>query len=313
MRLLVTALGSLSAPFVIKTIKDMKIESVGVDIHPKEWIATSKDVNYFHQVPMVSNSKKYKEEILELCKQYDIKLIIPLTDVEVDFFSNNQDEFLRNGITIGISRRNVIRIMRNKLKLFEAFKKSDITVIPTYTKDAYVENCNIFPCVAKKMDGRSSEGMFVLEDKSDLYRSELRKKDYIIQPHIKGHIIVADLLRNHNQQIFHVARKELIRTKNGAGIAVEIMNDEYLTKNIKYFCSIIDFQGCINIEFIKNGSKYYLMDVNPRFSAGVVFSNIAGYNFVKNHILYFLGRRVNALKNINYGAIITRKYVEVMV
>jgi carbamoyl-phosphate synthase large subunit len=57
------------------------------------------------------------------------------------------------------------------------------------------------------------------------------------------------------------------------------------------------------------------MDANPRFSGGVAFSNIAGYNFVEGHILTFLGKAVRDIKkrNINYGAIITRKYTEVLV
>jgi carbamoyl-phosphate synthase large subunit len=291
----------------------MGIEVIGVDIYPKEWIATSSDVNYFHQIPPTSDSRRYKIKILELCQHYRVKIVIPLTDVEVDYFSDNREEFENKGIVVGISKKNVVRFLRNKLKLFEAFSESKINVIPTYTKETYVKKCNIFPCVAKRITGRSSEGMFILHEERDLDRSELEKHSYIFQPFVRGEIIVVDLLKSHDQKVIYIARRELTRTKNGAGIAVEIIEEKKLKSVIEYFCSAVDFDGCINIEFIKNNSKYYLMDINPRFSAGVVFSNIAGYNFVKNHIMHFLNKDVERLGKVKYGIIITRKYVELIV
>lgn len=303
----------MSAPFVIKAIKNMNVGVIGVDIYPREWIATSKDVDFFHEVPRVSASKQYKNKILELCRSYKIKMIIPLTDVEVDYYSNNQEVFESEGIVVGISKKNIVKFLRNKLKVFETFRESQINVIPTYTKNAYVEHCNIYPCVAKKINGRSSEGLFVFGDANDLDLSGLRHKKYIFQPLIKGDIITIDILKGSDQEVVSIARRELTRTKNGAGIAVEIIQSEGLQNVIRYFCDNVDFEGCINIEFIKQGSVYYMMDINPRFSAGVVYSNIAGYNFVKNHILYFRGKKIERLKSVKHGMIITRKYVEVIV
>ena len=50
----------------------------------------------------------------------------------------------------------------------------------------------------------------------------------------------------------------------------------------------LDINGSINIEFIKHNDKYYLMDINPRFSGGIDFSyKCSGYDFVLNHCRCF--------------------------
>lgn len=313
MRILVTSIGSISAPFVIATIREMGIEVIGTDIHPRKWIAASSEVDFFYQIPRVSNATLYKRKILEICFKHEVGMIIPLTDVEVDYFSEQVEEFEKRKIVIGISKREVVRFVRNKMKVFEVFNDSKIKVIPTYTRQNYVRQCNFFPCVAKRVDGRSSEGMLVLDDIRSLGLIELNDRNYVLQPYIQGTIVTVDMLKDDSGEKTYIARKELTRTVNGAGIAVEIINDKRLEKILEYFCETVDFQGCINIEFIKSGSTYYLMDINPRFSAGVAFSNYAGYNFVKNHILYFLGGNIETIKDVKFGMIITRKYIEVLV
>jgi carbamoyl-phosphate synthase large subunit len=316
MKILVTAIGSISAPFVIETIKNMNIEVIGVDIYPKEWVATSKEVGFFHQIPRVSQSEAYQNEILKLCNFYKVDMIIPLTDVEVDHYRNRVEEFLNKGVIVTISSENVINTLRNKLKVHETFLNSKIRVIPTYRQKEYMQNCNIFPCVAKKIMGRSSEGLLVLENENELKNVVLKDQDYILQPFIKGDIITVDILQvSGKKNIFYIARKELLRTKNGLGIAVEIIQDERISSILEQFGGIIAFKGCMNLEFIKNQSTYFLMDVNPRFSAGIAFSSIAGYNFVEGHISSFLGEKIENItkKHIKYGSIITRKYTEVLV
>ena len=163
--------------------------------------------------------------------------------------------------------------------------------------------------------GRSSEGLLTLNHEREMSLSILKKQNYIFQPFIRGEIIVVDVLRSLNsKRISYVARQELLRTSNGLGLTVEIVQDEKLAPIIEQFGSIIDFEGCINLEFIKSQSAYFLMDVNPRFSAGIVFSNIAGFNFVENHVLNFLGQKIQHVRSekIKYGTIITRKYIEAL-
>lgn len=73
---------------------------------------------------------------------------------------------------------------------------------------------------------------------------------------------------------FSIPREELLRTKNGAGTTVRIVPDSDLMQMASYIGKKLNVRGCINMEFIRSkDSTYYLIDINPRFSAGVAFSN----------------------------------------
>lgn len=311
MNILVTSIGSLSAAFVIDTIKKMNHKVVGTDIYPKQWIATSVDVNCFYQTSKTNNEEKYLEEILDICKKDQIELIIPLTDVDVDFYSKKNTVFLEKRIKIAISDSEIINIVRNKRLVYEFFEKTTVKVIPTFDYNNYLNKCNIFPAIGKKIQGRSSEGLTVFEEASEMRLSKYNSRDYIFQPYIEGSIIVVDILNCPIQKkMIYVARKELTRTSNGAGIAVEIVDSNEVRELVVSFCNQLEIKGCINVEFIKKGSDYFLMDINPRPSAGVVFSNFAGYNFIENHINTFLNLPINEIGEIKKGLVVIRKYIE---
>ena len=44
------------------------------------------------------------------------------------------------------------------------------------------------------------------------------------------------------------------------------------------------------MEFIKNEKGYFLIDINPRFSAGIAFSCKTGYDFINAHLDCFIGK-----------------------
>ncbi len=71
----------------------------------------------------------------------------------------------------------------------------------------------------------------------------------------------------------------------------------------------IHVNGCINMEFIQSKGKYYLIDINPRFSAGVAFSHMAGYNMVLNHLNCFIVQDIQA-PVLYQEQIITKRYRE---
>lgn len=63
------------------------------------------------------------------------------------------------------------------------------------------------------------------------------------------------------------------------------------------------------MEFIKHLDKYYLIDINPRFSAGVAFSLVAGYNMVMSHLNCF--NESDIYSPIEYAEqLITKRYKE---
>lgn len=305
--ILITAIGSMSAPHAIETLKEEGNIVFGTDIYPKEWIATANDVAKFFQVPKVGNSNKLFLFVLNICKTNKIGFVIPLTDIEIDYFSAYKSDFNKNEIILCCSNKKEIDVCRSKLNIFNIFKNnSQIQVIPTFSCETLDANSIDFPLMCKPDRGRSSEGVYVVSERYSFILNE--NKSYIYQPFVKGDIISVDVLFTQDKLI-SIARKELIRTKNGAGLTVEIFNDNTLNELVFSIAKTLGLIGVYNIEFIKTEKKYFLMDINPRFSAGVAFSNLAGYNFVKNHLNFFMEKEIDSLKQINCK-IFKRKFVE---
>jgi len=309
---LVTAIGSFSSGAVLDTLrKDKTNRLVGCDIYPKNWLPNAEKFDVFYQVHK-ANQKEYISSIVNICEKEQIDFILPLTDHEVDVLSEKVSVFNNINTKVCISDRNAIIFCRNKINYSLCFdKERNINTIPFYLGRDIKRKTIEFPIIAKPINGRSSEGLSLIEDMENLLYHIKYKKNYMFQPYIQGDIVTVDVVRDKLNNVISIPRVELIRTKNGAGITVRIFRDNILTKITKKIVDILDIKGCVNIEFIRNKDKYYLMDINPRFSAGIAFSILAGYNFVSNHIKCFEDNKIDTSLNYN-EMILTRQYVELI-
>lgn len=307
--ILVTAIGSFSASTVVESLKqDSRIHKIyGCDIYPSEWHYITKEFEDVFLSPRVSDEALYLNFIKNIIVLHDIKLIVPLTDIEVDFFKKHRDHF--SNITVTIGNDGFLEIARNKVLLSDFVKSKGYSSIPSYKIDDLEDA--IYPIIGKPLDGRSSEGLMFIDSFKDLIKSK-DYSNYIFQTYIKGDICTLDIIRNSaTSEIVIVPRKELIRTKNGAGMTVELFYDEKLIEISKQISEDLDAHGAFNMEFILNGNDYYLIDINPRFSAGIGFTKMMGYDLVKNALNVFLDapmEKVTVYKNL----IVQKHMVEVI-
>lgn len=314
MNYLITSIGSISAETVIT---DIKIQSnnkvIGCNIYPKEWTAASRLTDNFYEVPPFIEKKAYIEKIKDIIKKEKIDFIIPLTDPEVDIFSENYAEFINLGAIPCISTSESIKIARDKLSIYNLFKNSTIPTIPTKKNTHFKKNDFEFPLIAKLRNGRSSKGNLIIENSNsfEFHKKIIHLNDYIIQPYLPGEIYVTDIVRQNNQKYgVSITRKELLRTENGAGIVIQMKKNNHICNQLALqIADTINVNGCINIEFLMNEGKPKIMDINPRFSAGVVFSKLSGYSMVKNHIRCFNNEKIEEEKPIS-EKIYTRSYQE---
>lgn len=305
--ILVTAIGSFSADCVITNLIENDYKVIGCDIYTPEWHWVSQKCFKTYQVPLATD-ESYVVALLNICKIENISYIFPLTDVEIDVLNKNRSIFQENNIILCIQSEKCLSYVRNKLLLSEFFKKDSKVKIPRF----FSKNDNIIkfpiPAIAKPVNGRSSEGIIKINTIEELNRERI-KANYIIQQYIEGNVYTVDYVRDEFGNNFAIPREELIRTKNGAGITVRVLYDENLINIVSYIGNKLNVVGCINMEFILHDADYYLIDINPRFSAGVAFSNFVGYDMVISHLNCFLGKEI--LSKIEFKEqIITKHYQE---
>lgn len=292
MRFLITAIGSMSAKCAISRLKDNGHFVVGCDIYPGEWHYETILCDKFVQAPYATNETEYVRFLIDTCKEHGLSYIIPLTDLEIDVINRHRKEFEGEGIVLCMQTTDVLDIARDKYKLsrlcaedpsIPAIKTFLLSEIPSYFK---------YPCIAKPYNGRSSEGLIRNASYEQLMAIE-NKENYIVQEQISGPVFCVDYCRSSKTGVdCALPRQELLRTSNGAGLTVQIVSDDSLVKLVSYIGNKLNINGCVNMEFIFHEGSYYLIDINPRFSAGVAFSVKSGYDMIMNHIRCFSGEEI---------------------
>jgi len=294
-RILLTAIGSLSAPTVIAALRGIPgVYLVGCDMHPGVWLEAAAQVDVFVQTHHSDNADAYLHTVHDICLQHAITHVVALTDPEIDLLSEHGIP----NVCLCASPVEAIRVLRDKRQWARVLAEhTDIPIIPTVALNDSVPSSWRFPLAAKPRRGRSRVGFYRLDDAADLqWLSQRTGSDaYVLQPFLSGSVIVVDIVRDpRSNQCAALCRKELIRTSNGAGITVRMMPSTELESRAARIASMLDLHGCANFEFLHTGTEFLLMDVNPRFSAGVGFSVRAGYDMVRNHLNVFLGESISA-------------------
>ncbi len=307
---LVTAIGSFSADAVIAALKKMGCRVIGCDIYPEMWHPCSKDLDAFFQVPFASEEEEYVRSLTDICRKEGVAFLVPLTDLEIDVLNRHRPIFIRNGICLCMQRAATLSVARDKYRLYTFFRDDPaVASIPTWHCPVKENITPAYPYIAKPCNGRSSEGLVRIED-DDMLRQYLCKPNYILQQCKKGPVFTVDYVRSEaTGSDMAIPRKELLRTKNGAGVIVEMMHNPDLERIASHIGAAIGIHGCVNMEFIQEGDSYFLIDINPRFSAGIAFSALTGYDMVLSHMNCFRGGEIQPAIPIR-RQIIAKRYSE---
>ncbi|MFR0689220.1 ATP-grasp domain-containing protein [Enterobacterales bacterium AE_CKDN230030158-1A_HGKHYDSX7] len=289
---LVTAIGSYSAEAVIASLREhWGARVVGTNTQPRDWCTTSSLLDAFHRVPPARNVAEYVDRILDICEAERVTHLLPLIDPEVDAFALHHEVFAARGIALCMQPLDTIHIARDKWRVHQAFQHDPLVrTIPTWRlEDLPVAGLDL-PLIAKPRDGRNCEGLMVVRDADFLRYVRKRFADcgYIVQPLLPGDVCVVDVVRQQSSgQWAAMARQELVRTPTGAGLTVRMLADPRLVEMAGQVARVLGVNGCINMEFLVQDDEALLMDVNPRFSGGIAFSRLSGYDMVTNHLRCF--------------------------
>lgn len=277
-KVLVTAIGTNAATSIIQELK-MSQENfyiIGADTNEQNQVATSKDVDEFFQFPSsVGNPEKFLQFVLEFCQEHQVEYIFPIIDEEVVNYAKNRKKFEDINVKVCIANEDIILICHYKDKFSEWVAQNiPECAIKTYRMGDKVE----YPAFVKPIEGRASNNCRLIHSQEELDRST-DLDDCIVQEYIEGEFITADLIQNYKYGQYQcVQRVELIRNKNGCGIAVRTVKNSLVESACRKIAEKLKLNGVVNVEFMVREDRAQIIEVNPRFSAGHGFSFMAGCN-----------------------------------
>ena len=313
--ILVTAIGSFAGEAVIRHLKEQGYRVLGCDIYPAEWVVSAGDVDLFFQAPYATEQEAYISFLHKICEQEAVDGLIPLTDTEVDVLTGSDFRGMGNTRLL-TSCHQTIEICRDKSKSEQYLNALGICrTIPGVTLGQVQPSRLTYPAVVKPKDGRSSQNLRVIRSREAMEHLQQELGDlgetYLVQRKIEGYVTTVDVVRDPERDaVVCLSRREYLRTANGGGLTVEVFQDDTLDRLCRQIAVALDIQGCVNFEFIEEApGVWYFLECNPRFSGGVAFSCMAGYDMVNNHIRCFTGEGIEAKPQIS-RQYLARRYTE---
>ena len=280
---LVTAIGTVTASSVIKELK--KIGGyfiIGADVNNQYEVATSLDVDEYYKFPYAT-SDAYIPFILDFCKKHKVEFYFAVIDKEVTSISKNREKFEAIGTKLCVPNYEFVEICHFK-DVFNQWIEHNIpeVAIRTYKGLKEAENAT-YPLFIKPTEGVASNGCRRIDNYDELRMAVPDENTVVIQDFVEGQNITVDCFRNKKTgQKAQAQRKELLRNGNGCGIAVEIFFDNELSNICEFLMEALDLNGTVNIEFFLTDKGYRIIEINPRLSAGAIYTCMAGLNMVVN-------------------------------
>lgn len=281
MRIVVTAIGSVSGPFVVKRLKALGHRVVGINVATEDVPPAAQFCDSFHVVRHSDDGTDYQREILGVASTVRADRILPLTDPETWLLAQARAMFAGAGIDVECSSVDSLRRVRDKLNLAREageLKIDGFAVIPSYPRFESAVEHHRLPIVAKPRVGRSSGGFRILHAAERM--TNRATPALVYQPFIDGQVVTVDAARIGSQTTC-CSRVELVRSSKGLGLSVEVFEDPKLVRIVSELLDFFGVSGLVNLEFIRRDDTYFLMDFNLRASAGLAFSYRAGADFLE--------------------------------
>lgn len=283
---LVTALGTATSTSIVRGLREVGrgYRIVGADINERNRVASSLDVDEYVQFPpAVPDRRAYLSHLLRYCEENGVDYLFASIDEEVAECVGHRSEFGGIGTTLCMPNELLLEVCHDKRRFGEWIRGNfPEAAIREYVGAAAWEGMS-YPVFVKPSEGRASIGCTAVERPEQLAEAVERAGGAgraIVQECLEGEVVVVDVARNgRTGQIVQAQRRELIRNKNGCGIAVETIADERLAALCRSMAERLSLNGVVNIEFFRLGDEYKVIEVNPRFSAGVAYSIMSGANF----------------------------------
>ena len=225
--------------------------------------------------------QNYIQELLNICKEWNIKIIVPTIDTELLILSANKSLFIDNGIISIVSDLSFVEKCRDKRIINQFFIDNGIEIPSSIDK----ENPT-FPLFIKPYDGSLSKDIFLINNESELTPYHLSNPKLMfmeyINPEDYDEYTVDTYYDKTGKLKCAVPRKRIFVRSGEISKGVTHNNEivEYLKSKLSY---IEGAYGCLTIQFFFNSETKRIVgiEINPRFGGGYPLSYLAGANFPK--------------------------------
>lgn len=266
------------------------------------------------QVPSVYSSD-YVDITLDICKKFEVSVVISLNDLELPILAENKKLFEANGIRLIVSDPEVIAICFDKYRTSKWVESIGLKSPKTYislddVKLALHKGEMSYPIFMKPRWGSGSIGLETVTGneelgvvydflkkrikKSILAAASVDDESIIIQEKLTGREFGLDVMNDLTGNNVAVSVKHKLAMRAGEtdkAVTVDIPEVREIGTRIG---KALKHVGNLDVDVMqRENGDYCVLELNPRFGGGFPFSYEAGVNMPRAIIDWVKGNKVD--------------------
>jgi carbamoyl-phosphate synthase large subunit len=233
----------------------------------------------------------YIDTLLDICKEEQVRLVVPTIDDELTVFGEARERFRQIGAFAACSPSSTAAACNDKYETCVRLRALGIPVARTFLPHELPSSVE-FPLFIKPRVGRGAVDAHFVRDGRDLAFYLGGIDEPIIQEYLSGPEYTIDVLCDQRGRPISIVPRERVVIRSGVIDRGRTVKSRPLMELAERVCDAFTFTGAINIQCRMRGGDAAVFEINPRFSGGIDLTIAAGADFPNLLVQMALGRRL---------------------
>jgi len=285
--------------------RNLKIDLVviAIDMDPS-WSPACQVADLCCRVPRCT-SDGFPDEVVGLCKQHEVDLIIPTIDPELSVYANIRHALAAGGTEVLVSSEAFVGVARDKEATARILGNYDIPVPETWSLGDVLEEMvqPSFPLLLKPKAGSCSKGIITISSRDELERINLDAALYVLQEICTGEEFTINCFYDRSGAFVACVPHFRKFVRDGEVCSAQTRRVPAFTAIARKFPNIFEglwgslcFQG-----FMAHDGSVKVFEINARFGGGYPICDRAGGTFVRWILQDLIGQKPDYHDNWREG------------
>jgi len=277
--------------------------TVAVDVNPLAPALYHADRHAI--VPRV-DEPGYAEVLAELVREHDVRLIVPLTDLDQHLLASRSHE-IAPAVPL-VPDLEVVEATTDKFRAHTLFEERGIDTPPTWLPDALPAKLD-YPVLVKARRGFGSRHIFRAEGPAELeFFLAHTPVDSMVQAVCHGAEFSIDVFCDLEGRCLNAIPRTMIESKGGESIKGMTVKDWDLIEHGRVVAEALPLKGPATIQcFREADGSHRVTDVNARFGGAFPLPHAAGSGYPELALALARGERPEPrLGEFQEGILMTR-------
>jgi carbamoyl-phosphate synthase large subunit len=255
-------------------------------------------------VPRVTDPD-YVPALAELVQEHDVRLIVPLTDLDQLLLARRRNEL---GALVLLPEAPVVERMNDKYLAHQTFEAHGIHSPGTWLPDELPADPP-FPLLVKARQGFGSRHIHCADDRGELeFFLRLTPVESIVQERCDGEEFSIDVFCDFEGRCLNAIPRSMIESKGGESIKGMTLKDWELIEVGRRVAESLPLAGPATVQcFREADGRHEITDVNPRFGGAFPLPTAAGSRYPELALALANGEQPEPrLGDFREGVVMTR-------